>query len=68
MGGATRDCLIMKVSKVLAEVWRWKDEVGRDIESITSAQQIAYFRGTSGEPPEKTDKKLDLPRASRRRR
>ncbi|MHC4176943.1 MAG: hypothetical protein ACYSWU_05525 [Planctomycetota bacterium] len=58
----------MKVSKALEEVWRWKDEVAREIEGMTSAERVAYFRQAGQRLAEKTGKKLDLPRAGPRRK
>lgn len=58
----------MKVSKALQEVWRWKEEVAREIEGMTAAERIAYLRQANQRLAEKTGKKLDLRRASRRRR
>lgn len=58
----------MKVSNALEEVWRWKDEVAREIEGMTGAERVAYFRQASQRLAEKTGKKLKLPRASRRRK
>jgi hypothetical protein len=56
----------MKVSKTLQEVWRWKEEVARDTKDMSMSEQIAYFRQASQRLAEKTGKKLDLLRASRR--
>ena len=58
----------MKVSNALEEVWRWKDEVAREIEGMTGAERVAYFREANRRLAEKTGKKLELPRASRRRK
>jgi hypothetical protein len=58
----------MKVSKTLQEVWRWKAEVARDTKDMSMSEQIAYFRQASQRLAEKTGKKLDLRRASRRRK
>jgi hypothetical protein len=56
----------MTVSKAMEEVRRWKEEVARLTEGMTAAEQIAYFRQASQRLAEKTGKKLDLRRASRR--
>lgn len=58
----------MKVSKTLQEVWRWKEEVARDTGDMGMSEQIAYFRQASQRLAEKTGKKLELRRASRRRK
>ncbi len=58
----------MKVSKTLQEVWPWKEEVAREIEGMTGAERVAYFRQASQRLAEKTGKKLELRRASRRRK
>jgi hypothetical protein len=34
----------METSKMMEEVWRWKDEIAREIEGMTSQERIAYFR------------------------
>lgn len=56
----------MKVSKTLQEVWRWKEEVARDTRDMSMSEQIAYFRKAGQRLADKTGKKRDLPRASRR--
>ena len=33
----------MSVSKMMEEVWRWKDEIAKEIEGMTSKERIAYF-------------------------
>jgi len=58
----------MKVSKAMEEVWRWKEEVAREIEGMSAAERIAYFRQANQRLAEKTGKKLELRRASRRRK
>jgi len=58
----------MKVSKTLQEVWRWKEEVARETKDMSMSEQIAYFRQASQRLADKTGKKLDLRRASRRRK
>ncbi len=58
----------MKVSKTLQEVWRWKEEVARETKDMSMSEQIAYFRQANQRLAEKTGKKLDLRRASRRRK
>ena len=56
----------MKVSETLQEVWRWKEEVARDTKDMSMSEQIAYFRQANQRLAEKTGKKLNLRRASRR--
>ena len=51
----------MKVSRVLEEVWRWKDEVARDTEDMTVSQQIVYFRQANDRLAKKTGQQLHLP-------
>ena len=58
----------MSVSKMMKEVWRWKEEVARDTKDMSMSEQIAYFRQAEQRLAEKTGKKLDLPRAGRRRK
>jgi hypothetical protein len=53
----------MKVSKMMEEVWRWKEEIAKEIEGMTSQERIAYFRQAEKQLAEKTGgEKLDLPR------
>lgn len=68
MGEGIGDWHKMKVSKALEQVWQWKEEVAREIEGMTAAERIAYFRQAEQRLAEKTGKKLDLPRAGRRRK
>jgi hypothetical protein len=58
----------MKVSKAMEEVWRWKEEIARETEGMTSEEQIAYYRQAEQRLAEKTGKKLELPRVARRRK
>jgi|WetSurMetagenome_2_1015567.scaffolds.fasta_scaffold1801154_2 hypothetical protein len=44
----------MSVSKMMEEVWRWKDEVAKEIEGMTSKERIAYFRQAEQQLAEKT--------------
>ncbi len=34
----------MEVSKMMEEVWRWKDEIAKEIEGMTSQERLAYYR------------------------
>ena len=52
-------------NKMMQEVWRWKEEVAREIEGMTSKQRIAHFQQALQRFEEKTGKKLDLPRLER---
>ena len=58
----------MRVSKAMTDVWKWKEEVYQETKDMSREEVIAYFRGATKRLEEKTGKKLDLPRASRRRR
>ncbi len=68
----------MKVSKMMEEVWRWKDEVAKEIEGMSPSeriayfhgaqQRIAYFHGAQQRLEEKTGKKLNLPQLARPQR
>lgn len=58
----------MKYSKALTDVWQWKEEVYQATRGMTQEQRLAYFRDATKRLEEKTGKKLDLPRVSRRRR
>jgi hypothetical protein len=44
----------MSVSKMMEEVWRWKDEVAKEIEGMTSKERIAYFNQAEEQFAEKT--------------
>jgi hypothetical protein len=44
----------MSVSKMMEEVWRWKDEVAKEIEGMTSKERIAYFNQAEERFAEKT--------------
>ena len=58
----------MRVSKSMEEVWRWKEEIAREIKGMTSQERIDYFRHAEQRLAEKTGKKLELPRVTRRRK
>ena len=58
----------MRVSNLLEETWRWKEAIAREIEGMTSQERIAYFRQAEQRLAEKTGKKLELPRVTRRRK
>jgi len=55
----------MKVSKMMEEVWRWKEEVAKETEGMTSQELIAYYRQAEQRLAEKTGKELHLRRKSR---
>ena len=55
----------MRVSKAIEEVWRWKEEVARETEGMTSQERIAYFQQAEQRLAEKTGEKLELRRAPR---
>lgn len=56
----------MKVSKAMEEVWRWKEEVAKEIEGMTSQERIAYYNQAEQRLADKTGgKKLNLPRLAR---
>lgn len=57
----------MKVSKMMEEVWRWKEEVAEETKDMTSEELIAYFRQAEQRLAEKTGKKLNVRKVSRRR-
>jgi hypothetical protein len=46
---------------MLEEVWRWKEEVAREVENMTMEEQLRYFRQARQRLAEKTGKVLDLP-------
>ena len=57
----------MKVSKMMEEVWRWKEEVAEETKDMTSEELIAHFRQAGQRLAEKTGKELNVRKASRRR-
>jgi hypothetical protein len=62
----------MPSDKIMQEVWRWKDEVARETEGMTSEELMAYYRQAEQRLVEKTGgKELNLRRPvppQRRRR
>jgi hypothetical protein len=59
----------MSVSKMMEEVWKWKDEVAKEIEGMTSQERIAYFNQAEQQFAEKTGGgKLNLRRLVRPQR
>lgn len=59
----------MTASKSMEEVWRWKEEVARDTEGMTTQELIAYFRGAEQRLAEKTGGgKMNLRRLTRPKR
>ncbi|MBN2577560.1 MAG: hypothetical protein JXB10_01030 [Pirellulales bacterium] len=52
----------MSPSKMLEEVWRWKEEVAREVENMTRDEQLQYFRQALQRLAEKTGKVLHLPK------
>jgi len=59
----------MPSDKMMEEAWRWKEEIAKETEGMSSQERIAYFRRAEQRLVEKTGgKKLNLPRISRRQR
>ncbi len=62
----------MSVSKMMEEVWRWKEEVAKEIEGMSSQERIAYYNQAEQRLAEKTGgERLNLRRPvqpQRRRR
>ena len=57
----------MSVSKMMEEVWRWKEEVAKEIEGMSSQERIAYYNQAEQRLAEKTGgERLNLraPRAA----
>jgi hypothetical protein len=51
----------MKVSKMMEEVWRWKEAIAQEIEGMTSQERIAYFNQADQRLADKTGgEKLNL--------
>jgi hypothetical protein len=44
----------MSVSNMMEEVWRWKEEIAKEIEGMTSQERIAYFNQAEERLAEKT--------------
>jgi hypothetical protein len=44
----------MNDSKMMEEVWRWKDEVAKDLEGMSSQERIAYLNQAEQRFAEKT--------------
>ena len=44
----------MKVSKMMEEVWRWKEEIAKETEGMTSEERIAYYNQAERVLTEKT--------------
>jgi hypothetical protein len=53
---------MMSPSKMLEETWRWKEEVAREVETMTRNKQIRYFHEAGQRLSEKTGKTLNLPK------
>jgi hypothetical protein len=59
----------MSVSRMMEEVWRWKEEIAKEIEGMTSQERIAYFNQAEERLAEKTGGgKLNLRRRVRPQR
>jgi hypothetical protein len=50
---------------MMEEIWRWKEEVAREIEGMNVEQRIAYFRNGLQRFEEKIGKKVELRRLKR---
>jgi hypothetical protein len=48
----------MSVSKMMEEVWRWKEEVARKTENMTVQELLAYYSKAEQRFAEKTDGKM----------
>ena len=59
----------MSVSKMMEEAWRWKEEVAKETEGMTSEERIAYYRQAEQRLAEKTGGgELKLPRLAQPQR
>ena len=59
----------MPSNKMMQEVWRWKEEIARETEGMTSKELIAYYRQVEQRLVEKTGGgKLNLRRLVRPQR
>ncbi len=59
----------MPSNKMMQEVWRWKEEIARETEGMTSEELIAYYRQAERRLVEKTGGgELNLRRLARPRR
>jgi hypothetical protein len=53
----------MSVSKMMEEVWHWKEEVAKEVEGMSSQERIAYYNQAEQRLAEKTGgRKLNLRR------
>ena len=52
----------MSFSKMLEEVWRWKEEVARETADMSPPELFAYYKNLEQRAAERTGVKLDLPR------
>jgi hypothetical protein len=60
---------MMKVCKMMKEVWRWKEEIAEETKGMTSQERIAYYRQAERIFAEKTGgKMLNLPRMAKQER
>ena len=59
----------MEVSKMMEEVWRWKEEVAKETEGMTTQELLAYYRQAEQRLAEKTGgERLNLRRVVRTQR
>ena len=59
----------MRVSKMMEEVWRWKEEVAKETEGMTTQELLAYYRQAEQRLAEKTGgERLNLRRVVRPQR
>ncbi len=59
----------MSVSKMMEEVWRWKDEIAKETEKMTDQELIAYYAQAEQRLADKTGgQKLNLPRLTAKQR
>ena len=59
----------MKVSKMMEEVWRWKEEIAKETEGMTTQELLAYYSQAEQRLVEKTGGgKLNLRRISERQK
>jgi hypothetical protein len=58
----------MPSNKIMNEVWRWKEEAARETKNMTAEELMAYYKNAEQRLAEKTGKKLELPRVTRRRK
>jgi hypothetical protein len=51
----------MPVSKMLEQVWRWKEAIHQETKDLSPQERIEYFRQATRRFEERAGRSLDLP-------